>query len=1282
VKDKDKYKTVNKGGTAVKKGKSIGKIFGIALICLAIISSLMPIVLSVSPVQAATYLDFVRVYWYENGTRYVRSVSAGGETTINRDAGSKVDVRIYRTADAPVPVTFYTTDTTNGVTRSATSSNLYEDLLDCVGALPARLFAYVNTLEGSVTIWVNNLEPPDPDLVVSHITVDGTHVPRTYQVGEEVEVECIVWNLGEGTAGSSRLGYYIGTSSTDTSNRWDADSVGVLAKDAGSPESEYYTFQEADVGTRYFVFHADYLNEVDEGDYEGNNRAHFGPFTVERCEVTGVSIDIDPEDPQEVAQGGTVTGDGSIAGTGSCTVEYRWMWRKPGGVFDSSPILSTSMSSGSASIPTYDGFPTSNIGQHKVWIRIESPGGPLEISNNEYYTVCSPPTISGVSPDTGYLGETKDVTITGTEFASPASVSFGSGIEVNSSSVNSDSEIIANINIAYDAASGPRNVSVTTECGTGMLADGFTVKQQCETQMTYYVTYPDSSLSCSSDTASSYGITGYTHECSGMEAGGEIWSYIDAWAGPGWGGTYVYADPMLSSEPWVCPRSSNYRITTGFDYNGECHHGGLWGFPFGINSVRIEFQFTIDIYDATSGYSVLEHTENIDPFPIDKLGDWSETLSLVDLQHVEIPSIYLEADHEYVFRFMVFIAMETFADGAAIATATMDFYTEQDYGIKRQWTEIEDLSPIGIDEGDVCDYGLWEPVPGEKCEERRLVYRCSSGSCVADDYESRNRPDGVICDYGSWEDIPGNPCEERRLLYTCSSGSCAPDGYEYRSRKSTLTVAVDGVGATAPMPGTHTYDRCTDVTITIMQTDPNWEFSHWSGDVSGSKASITILMDDNKSVIAHFAPQRTITFYTDPPAGGTITFDDSAYSNGQSTTRPDDTYPVSANPAPNYEFDHWSTTGGMSVSNPDSQFTTATVTGDGSIKAWFNYIPPQRTITFYTDPPAGGTITFDGSAYSNGQSTTRPDDTYPVSANPAPNYEFDHWSTTGGASVSNPDSQFTTATVTGDGSIKAWFNYIPPQRTITFYTDPPAGGTITFDDSAYSNGQSTTKTDDTYPVSANPAPNCEFDHWSTTGGASVSNPDSQSTTATVTGDGSIKAWFTAFEATADISVALQGGSRPPECWEVPITIKFFSPGADVMTDTPIYEFHLTTTKSDGTATCQCAGVMPGTYDITAQASNCPECTEGNCTLTNVKRSVVISTPSTAVDMGILLAGDANCDGIINISDFGILAVSYMCTEGEPCYDCRADFDCNGITNISDFGLLAVNYMKMSPIDIS
>jgi PKD repeat protein len=158
-----------------------------------------------------------------------------------------------------------------------------------------------------------------------------------------------------------------------------------------------------------------------------------------------------------------------------------------------------------------------------------------------------------------------------------------------------------------------------------------------------------------------------------------------------------------------------------------------------------------------------------------------------------------------------------------------------------------------------------------------------------------------------------------------------------------------------------------------------------------------------------------------------------------------------------------------------------------------------------------------------------------------------------------------------------------------------------------------------------------------------------------------------------ISMTLQGGGRPdPEEWEIPITVKFFSPIADVMNDIPFTEFHLTTTKSDGAAICQSA-MAPGTYDVTVVSEH---------TLTNVRRDVTISLPSTSIDMGTLLEGDADNDGIVNISDFGILAVSFGKMDGEPGYDDRADFDRNGIINISDFGLLAVDFMKMSPIEIT
>lgn len=160
--------------------------------------------------------------------------------------------------------------------------------------------------------------------------------------------------------------------------------------------------------------------------------------------------------------------------------------------------------------------------------------------------------------------------------------------------------------------------------------------------------------------------------------------------------------------------------------------------------------------------------------------------------------------------------------------------------------------------------------------------------------------------------------------------------------------------------------------------------------------------------------------------------------------------------------------------------------------------------------------------------------------------------------------------------------------------------------------------------------------------------------------------------TVEMSMVLEGGARPDAGWVVPVTAKIFTPGADVMVDTPVAEFNLTTAKSGGRAVCQCE-LPSGTYDVTIVSEH---------TLTNVRRDVIISSSSTSIDMGTLIEADANNDGIINISDFGILAVAFGKVEGESGYDYRADFDRSGIINISDFGLLAVNYAKLSPIEVT
>ncbi len=60
----------------------------------------------------------------------------------------------------------------------------------------------------------------------------------------------------------------------------------------------------------------------------------------------------------------------------------------------------------------------------------------------------------------------------------------------------------------------------------------------------------------------------------------------------------------------------------------------------------------------------------------------------------------------------------------------------------------------------------------------------------------------------------------------------------------------------------------------------------------------------------------------------------------------------------------------------------------------------------------------------------------------------------------------------------------------------------------------------------------------------------------------------------------------------------------------------------------------------------------------------------------------NAAGTIDFRAVGILAASYPKSTGQPGWDARADFDRSGIVNISDFGLLAVNFLKMSPVTVT
>ncbi len=85
----------------------------------------------------------------------------------------------------------------------------------------------------------------------------------------------------------------------------------------------------------------------------------------------------------------------------------------------------------------------------------------------------------------------------------------------------------------------------------------------------------------------------------------------------------------------------------------------------------------------------------------------------------------------------------------------------------------------------------------------------------------------------------------------------------------------------------------------------------------------------------------------------------------------------------------------------------------------------------------------------------------------------------------------------------------------------------------------------------------------------------------------------------NILVGLQDTTERPDPagWEIPLTVAFFAPDADVLMDSPLYEYSVTTTKSGSKALASVGCVPCGTYDVTVDSDR---------TLMNVKRNVVIS----------------------------------------------------------------------------
>lgn len=70
----------------------------------------------------------------------------------------------------------------------------------------------------------------------------------------------------------------------------------------------------------------------------------------------------------------------------------------------------------------------------------------------------------------------------------------------------------------------------------------------------------------------------------------------------------------------------------------------------------------------------------------------------------------------------------------------------------------------------------------------------------------------------------------------------------------TLSLSAQPGGTTEPEPGTYEYGVGREVSITAIPEEGR-SFSHWSGDASGTTNPLTVNMDEDKSITAHFVQQ-------------------------------------------------------------------------------------------------------------------------------------------------------------------------------------------------------------------------------------------------------------------------------------------------------------------------------------------------------------------------------------------------------------------------------------------
>ncbi|MFC1924566.1 InlB B-repeat-containing protein [Chloroflexota bacterium] len=204
-----------------------------------------------------------------------------------------------------------------------------------------------------------------------------------------------------------------------------------------------------------------------------------------------------------------------------------------------------------------------------------------------------------------------------------------------------------------------------------------------------------------------------------------------------------------------------------------------------------------------------------------------------------------------------------------------------------------------------------------------------------------------------------------------------------------LTVNVDPVEAgevTLSEEGPYKEDM--EVTLAATPAD-GYIFDHWSGAVSGDTNPVTITMDSDKTVTAHFALAYDLTVNVDPVEAGEVTLsEEGPYKEDMEVT-------LTATPAVGYVFDHWS--GAVSG---DTNPVTITMDSDKTVIAHFTPVMYTLTVIVSASKPNAATVDIDPLLDSYEPYT---EVTLTVNLS-SPSYSFLRWEKSGGQTLGYEES--------------------------------------------------------------------------------------------------------------------------------------------------------------------------------------------------------------------------------------------------------------------------------------